>query len=128
MKNPKTILRLLLGLAYFAFGINFFIPYLPMPQDTPQAAADFGKAMFATGYLFPFIKGTEVVCGLLLLTNMFVPLALVILAPITLNIVLFHGFLAPSGMYLQVAMLAVHLILGFHYYRGSYRTLLHARS
>jgi hypothetical protein len=35
------------------------------------------------------------------------------LAPVTLNIVLFHAFLNPAGMYLQVLMAILHMFLGY---------------
>ena len=125
MKNAKTILRVLLGVIFFVFGLNGFLNFLPQPP-MPEAAGAFAGAMAATGYFFPVLKITEVLSGLALLSGFFVPLALVVLAPITLQIVLFHAFLAPQGMFLQVAMLAIHLALGW-FYRSSYSELLRAK-
>lgn len=104
--------RLLLGLAYFVFGLNFFLQFLPTPPN-PEAATNLLGAFFASGYLFPFIKITEIVGGAALLTGMFVPLSLVVLAPITLNIFAFHLFLAPGGLPITIVLLALHLFLGF---------------
>lgn len=104
--------RLLLGLIYFVFGLNFFFQFIPLPPQ-PEAAGALLGAFFASGYMFPLIKITEVVGGLALLTGFFVPLALVVLAPITLNILLLHLFLAPAGMPMTLVMLALHLFLGF---------------
>jgi hypothetical protein len=50
----------------------------------------------STGYFFPLLKATEVVGGALLLAG-FVPIALTLLAPIIVNIVAFHTFLAPGN-------------------------------
>jgi putative oxidoreductase len=124
--NAKKILTLLLGLIYFVFGLNFFLHFLPQPP-MPDKAAAFAGAMFASGYFFQVLKTVEVASGLLLLAGLYVPLVLVILAPITLNIVLFHTFLAPQGMYLQVAIFVIHLVLGLKYYRSSYSALLKAK-
>jgi hypothetical protein len=44
-----------------------------------------------------------------------VPLALVVLAPVILNIVLFHAFLAPGGLMLPVVILVLELGLAYHY-------------
>ena len=85
-----------------------------MPPAPPQAAA-FAGALFASGYLFPLLKATEVVAGLLLLGGLFVPLALAVLAPIIINIVGFHLFLAPSGLPLPLAVLAAELYLAWSY-------------
>ncbi|MGC4094872.1 MAG: hypothetical protein QM756_44535 [Polyangiaceae bacterium] len=79
-----------------------------------------------TGYMFPFIKGTEVLAGLLLLANRFVPLALAVLAPIVLNIVAFHAFLAPSGLLMAVVVLLLELRLAYSY-REAFRPMLGLR-
>jgi putative oxidoreductase len=126
MDKLKLGLRLLLGLAYFVFGLNGFFQFLPAPP-LADAAGAFAGAMAATGYFFPMIKATEVVGGFLLLSGMFVPLALILLAPVTLNIFLFHFFLAPAGMYIQVLMLIIHLVLGLVFYRKAYKSLLTAK-
>ncbi len=74
-KHVPTAARLFLGLVFTVFGLNFFLHFLPMPPAPPRAAA-FAGALFASGYLFPLLKATEVVAGLLLLGGLFVPLAL----------------------------------------------------
>jgi uncharacterized membrane protein YphA (DoxX/SURF4 family) len=61
----------------------------------------------STGYFFPLLKGTEVVAGLLLLANVATPLALVLLAPIVVNISFFHAFLAPEGLPLPLVIVAL---------------------
>src|SRR5438132_7666163 len=89
--------RILLGLVFFVFGLNGFLHFIPQPpMEGPPA--QFIGAMLATGYLFPLLKTTEVLGGLLLLSGRLVPLALTVLAPVVVNIVAFHLFLAPSGL------------------------------
>ena len=117
--------RYLQGAAFLLFGLNGFLHFLPAPP-MPEAAAQFGGALFATGYMFPLIKGTEVLGPVLLLSNRFVPLALALLAPIIVNIVAFHAFLAPSGMALPVLLLATELFLAWSY-RGAFAPMLKAR-
>jgi uncharacterized membrane protein YphA (DoxX/SURF4 family) len=121
------VIRLLLGLMFFVFGLNGFLNFLPQPQGIPAGAAAFGGALAATGYMFPLIKGTEVLAGLLLLSNRFVPLALVLLAPIVVNIVAFHLVLAPAGSAVALVALALELFLAWSY-RDSYRSVLAARA
>jgi putative oxidoreductase len=75
MNKLPTIARLGLGLAFLVFGLNGFLQFLPQPPMS-GAPADFLGALFVTGYMFPLIKGTEVLAGALLLSNRFVPLAL----------------------------------------------------
>jgi hypothetical protein len=75
--------------------------------------------------MFPFIKGTEVVAGLLLLSGRFVPLALTILAPVLLNIALFHFVLDPKGAGMVVVLLALEIYLAWTN-RAAYAPLLRA--
>ena len=73
----------------------------------------FSSALMETGYFMQFVKIVEVACGALLLANYFTPLALVILAPVTLNIVLVHAFLDTSGLIMGLVILALHVTLGY---------------
>ena len=116
----------LLGLVFTVFGLNFFLHFLPTPPPPPRAGA-FAGALFASGYLFPLLKTTEVVAGLLLLGGRFVPLALAVLAPIVINIVGFHLFLAPSGIALPLVVLALELYLAWTY-RAAFAPMLRART
>jgi hypothetical protein len=75
--------------------------------------------------MFPLIKGTEVLAGALLLGNRFVPLALTLLAPITVNIVAFHALLSP-GLGLPAVIVALQLYLAYAF-RAQYRGVLQAR-
>lgn len=108
--KAKTAARLALGAIFTVFGLNGFLHFIPQPPPTGQVAAFIG-GLLASGYMFPLIKGTEVIVGLLLLSNRFVPLALTVLAPIVVNIIAFHLFLAPSGMALPVVITALGVYL-----------------
>jgi hypothetical protein len=125
-KYVPTAARLFLGLVFTVFGLNFFLHFLPTPPSTPRAGA-FAGALFASGYLFPLLKLTEITAGVLLLGNRFVPLALALLAPIVVNIVGFHLFLAPSGLPLPLAVLAAELFVAWSY-RAAFAPMLHART
>jgi uncharacterized membrane protein YphA (DoxX/SURF4 family) len=115
--KTKVILaaRILLGLIFFVFGLNGFLHFLPQPPMSGPPA-DFGAALFATGYMFPLIKGTEVIAGLLLLSGRLVPFALTILAPVVVNIFAFHLFLAPSGLAIPVVVVALEIFLARSYW------------
>jgi uncharacterized membrane protein YphA (DoxX/SURF4 family) len=86
---------------------------IPPPPDLPEALMTFNKGLMASVYFMPFLKLTETICGLLLLTGWFVPLALVVLAPIVLNIFLVHAFLAPSGLVLAIIIGLLMIYLSF---------------
>ncbi len=107
------IARILLGLMFFVFGLIGLLNLIPPPKDLPERMQAFNTGLMATQYFFPFLKATETVCGLLLLINMFVPLALVILAPIVLNIFFVHAFLAPEGLPLAIVIGLLMVYLSF---------------
>lgn len=118
MKKVSFGAQILLGLLFFVFGLNGFLNFIPTPPDIPEAAVTFSMAMMATKYFFPLIKGTEVICGLLLLTGFAAPLALVILAPITINIAFFHLFLTPGfgNQIMWIAMVIIHVLAALAYW------------
>ncbi|MEQ1664168.1 MAG: DoxX family membrane protein [Bdellovibrionales bacterium] len=112
MSKLPMIARILLGLIFVVFGLNGFFNFLPMPP-MPEAAGAFLGGLGGSGYFFPMLKGTEVLCGLALLSGGFVPLALIVLAPIILNIFMFHAFLAPSGLALPIVIGLLEIYLAF---------------
>lgn len=116
------VVRTLLGLAFVVFGLNFFFQFMPMPPMSGPPA-NFMGALFATGYMFPLIKGVEVLAGLMLLTGRFVPLGLLLLSPIVVNIAAFHVFLTPGEVGMSAALVAMLAFLGYAY-RGSFRAAL----
>ena len=118
--------RIVLGLIYFVFGLNFFLHFLPTPPSTGGPAEGFTTGLFQSGYFFPFLKGAEVLLGGLLLAGTFVPLALVILMPITLNILLFHVFLTDNAI-MSVVIVALQLYLAWAY-RDYYKPLFNRKS
>jgi uncharacterized membrane protein YphA (DoxX/SURF4 family) len=104
-----TVARIVLGLVFFVFGLNGFLHFLPQPAPPARALAFLG-GLASTGYFFPLLKATEVLGGALLLAG-FVPFALTLLAPIVVNIVAFHAFLAPGNWPVVGIVLASELYL-----------------
>jgi hypothetical protein len=120
--------RCALGFVFFASGLAGLLNLVPPPSTPmPEGAMALGAALLKTGYMFPLIKGTETLAGALLLANCFVPLALVLLAPVLVNIVAFHAFLTPGEVGLPIALLCVELFLAWRY-RAAYRPLLTRRA
>jgi uncharacterized membrane protein YphA (DoxX/SURF4 family) len=119
--------RIALGLMFLVVGLNGFLDFLPHPNEPMSAGAmQFVGGLAASGYFFPLLKGTETLAGALLLANRFVPLALAVLAPILINIVAFHLFLAP-GSSLPLALLVLELGLVCAY-RRAYGGMLTAKA
>lgn len=121
-----TVARVLVGAAFFVFGLNGFLNFMALPEHPAPAQAFLG-ALAATGYMFPLIKGTEVLVGLALLSNRYVPLALVVLMPITVNIVAFHAAFEPATLGMPLVLLALQLALAFSH-RQSYLALLQSQA
>ncbi len=113
MKKLVLGSRVALGLLFLIFGINYFIPFMPSPEVPPEGGALLG-AFFNAGYMFPLIKGTEVVGGLLVLLG-FVPIGLILLSAVAVNIFAFHLFLAPAGMALPIVIVGLMLFLAWAY-------------
>lgn len=127
MRHAITIARLLLGLAFVVFGLDYFFHFMP-PMGEPSAEGmAYLDALFATGFMFPLIKGIEVLAGVLLLSGFLVPLALALLAPLLLNIALYHLALDPNGLWLALVLAALELFLLWAY-RDNFRALFELRA
>lgn len=111
MKNKiQTVVRILLGALFTFAGVAFFLT-TPPPQMGDMGT--FMAGLAASKYFFTLLKVTEIVCGVLLLTGQFVPLALVVLAPIAVNIFFVHTVLEPSGFPVAAAVVAAIVYLAF---------------
>jgi len=86
-------------------------------------ALEFFLGLAATGYMLPLLYVTQATAGALLLCGLYVPLALTLLAPIIVNIFLFHVFLAPAGLPLAMMLAAFEASLGWAY-RDSFAPML----
>ncbi len=122
MAKLPLIARILLGLLFAAGGIAALLQLGPQPE-LEGAAADFMDGLMGPGYFWPFLKIVEIVAGIMLLTGIGVPLALLLLAPIVANIVLFHVFLEPGDIAIALVALVLGLYLAYAY-RGSFAGVL----
>jgi uncharacterized membrane protein YphA (DoxX/SURF4 family) len=124
-----VIARSVLGFVFFAAGLFGLIKGMQLPPDAPESMKTFVAGMSASIYFFPFLKASEMICGLLLLTGMYVPLALVVLAPILFNIFLVNVFMVPSGLPLVIVLGALEIYLAFFAapYRNVIRSLFQRR-
>jgi len=111
-----TILRIILALGLLVFGLNKFIGFMPVPE-LPEHAGNFMQSLQATGYVLPLVGAFEVFIGLLLLINKWAPFALLLLAPITVNIVLFHLFLDLPGIGGALVVTAINIVLIYKYWK-----------
>ncbi len=100
MKTTSLIARLLLGLIFTVFGLNGFLHFIPLPPPSGIAGQYMG-ALFISHYL-AIVFALELVGGVLLLANRYVPLALTLLGSILVNVLLFHALMAPEGLPIAV--------------------------
>ena len=122
MKIASTIARYLLGLLFTVFGLNGFLHFIHQPPPASPLAQQYMTVMVVSHY-FVLVFLVQLVAGILLLVNRFVPLALVLLAPVLVNVLLYHSLMDPSG--LPVGILATILwILVFVHVRGAFAGIL----
>lgn len=124
MKPFVLISRLLLGFTFTVFGLNGFLHFIPLPPPE-GVAAQFMGALAASGFLMPVFV-LELVAGVLLLANRFVPLALALLAPIVVNIALYHALMARHGLGFAAFTAALWAIV-FHRERAAFAGLFSHR-
>ncbi len=89
MNSKFTFLvRIFLGIILVVFGSNNFLHFLPL-----GLAPELGNA----AYILPVVGVLEVFIGVMLLLKKWVAFVLILLAPISINILLFHLFLDIPG-------------------------------
>lgn len=117
MKIATIVARALIGLVFVIFGLNGFLGFIPVPVMPEQATA-YMTILYSSGFL-SVVKLLEISGGALMLAsivlNRFAPLALTILAPVVVNIFLFHLFLAPLGLLVPGILLAASAFLAYAY-------------
>ena len=108
MKTTSTIARYLLGVVFLVFGLNGFLHFIPMPLPA-GVAGQFFIALSVSHY-FVVVFLLEFVAAALLLAGRYVPVALSIIAPVLVNILCFHAFMAPSGLPMAVILAVLWLL------------------
>ena len=100
MRIAYTIARILLGLQFGVLGMNGFLMFLPNPPPgtIPPTAMTFAVAM-ATSHFSYLVFGVQVIGGILLLLNRYVPFALVMLAAVLANVLTFHITMWPATLF-----------------------------
>jgi uncharacterized membrane protein YphA (DoxX/SURF4 family) len=110
MKILTLIARLLLGLTFVVFGLNGFLNFLSMGPMPSGLAGQFIGALILSHYYW-VVAALQLVGGVLLLVNRFVPLGLVLLGPVIVNIILYHVFLNPVGIGLAIVVTILWFIV-----------------
>ena len=125
MKIAAAIARYLLGLMFTVFGLNMFFHFIPTPPPPPGYAGQFSELLMVTHY-FSAVGSVMVVSGLLFLANRYVALALVLLAPVLYNILIFHIVMNPSGIGMGLFATLLWLLVAW-YHRAAFSGILQKR-
>jgi putative oxidoreductase len=124
MRTASAIARYLAGVIFLVFGLNGFLNFIPLPP--PEGiAAQFMGALYVSHYLW-IIFAFQVIAGILLLVNRYVALAVAVLAPVIVNILVFHALMAPSGLPLALFVAVLWTVI-FIDVRPAFAGLFQAR-
>lgn len=119
--NFTKIVRIVLGLILIIFGANKIYAFIPLPQPS-EAASSFMSSLDDTGYILTLVAIFEIIIGLLLLCRLWVPFVLLLLVPLSLNILLFHFFLDVPMIGTAILVVVLNGIL-LYKHRQKYRPL-----
>lgn len=100
---------ILFGLMFINAGLNKFFNYMPMPTDLPESMIKLMAAFMEIGWLLPLVAVTEIVGGLLFITNKYRALGALIIFPVVIGILLTHLINAPSGLPIAIVLLTINL-------------------
>ena len=126
MKVAVMIVRVLVGLVFVVFGANAFLNFIPSPPLPANAAGQFVTALISSHY-FAVVGAAQLLGGLLLLINRYVPLGLTILGPVVVNILSYHFFMDPPGIPRAIVAAALWFFL-FYAYREYFSSLFVQRA
>jgi putative oxidoreductase len=124
MRIVAVIARYLAGVIFVLMGLNGFLNFIHFPPPT-GVAAQFMGALYVSHYLW-VIFGFQVVAGVLLLVNRYVPLAVAVLAPVLVNILTFHLTMAPAGLPMAIFVALLWAVI-FVSVRPAFSGLFQAR-
>jgi putative oxidoreductase len=121
MKILKIIANYMLALMFLVFGLNFFFNFVPMPPLEGNAATFIGL-LASTGFMAT-LKVLEIILSLMLIVEFRRPLVYILLAPISINILMFEIFIAgsPAAGVLVVILNLFLLITNIESYKGIWK-------
>lgn len=125
MRIATIIVRILLGLMFLFASVSYFMMTTPPPiPEGPMKT--FSDGLAASGYLMTLVKSMELICGLAFVIGRFVPLANLVILPVSVNIFMVHAMLAPEGLPVAAGVLLANLFL-IYAYRNHYTAVFAAK-
>jgi putative oxidoreductase len=124
MDKLITLARFLLGLAYAFFGANHLFHFMAPPEPVVPEAGAFLGALTETGYMWTLVGLAQLIGGLMMFSRNMAPMGLILLAPISINILFFHLMLDPAfeRAWMGYLLCALNVVLGL-YYSGRYAAM-----
>jgi uncharacterized membrane protein YphA (DoxX/SURF4 family) len=110
MKIATIVIRVLLGALMIFASVSYFfnLGEQPKPEGT---MATIMSGFMATGYLFPLVKGVELLAGLSLLIGKFDKLFNLVLLPVSVNIFLLNAYQSKENLLIGTFVLLSNLFL-----------------
>ena len=110
MNSKVTMgLRVLFGVFCLIFGLNKFIGFIPFPEIPGDGGTLMG--IYATSGFMKIIGVLEILGGLALLVNKYVPLSLTFMVAIMFNAFIFHALHDMAGIGGAVLGMVLGLLL-----------------
>jgi uncharacterized membrane protein YphA (DoxX/SURF4 family) len=125
MKIAMILVRTVMGLLFVFSAVVVLFKIFPKPELIGTAKT-FNDGLESVGYFMPLLKVTELLCGLAFVTGFYVPLATVVIAPVIVNIFLYHASVDPTGLPVAIFLVLANAFIAY-YYRHSYEGLLRAK-
>lgn len=119
----EMVTRILLGISLLVFGLNKFLNFIPASPLVGSAGEL--MAIYVSSGFMKLIGGLELVIGISLLAQKFIPLSLTILTAIIFNALVFHILHDPAGMAPAVFALAI-VLLSIYFNKSRFTELLSA--
>ena len=119
MKIASLVARILIGLVFTFFGIFTF--FMGPPPPLPGVAGDLNAAFYHSHWNL-VVAFAQLVAGVLLLINRYVPVALIILAGFLYNSLAFHSLALPAVLPLPITVLVLWFLVAWPY-RSAFATL-----
>ncbi len=118
MKTVDLIITYLFAFIYFVFGLNFFLGFIPMPELGGDALT-YMALLASTGYMAA-VKVLEITVAIMLFLNIRRPLALLLILPVSTNILMYDVFIVGLPT-LGLLMMLLNIYLVYRnrkHYRG----------
>jgi uncharacterized membrane protein YphA (DoxX/SURF4 family) len=106
MKIASIIARLLFGALFLFAGSNHIFNFMPQQPSPPGPVGQMVGGMITTGFMV-VVGICEALPAILLLINRFVPLALLVLAPIIFNIIVINAMMSLNSLLFGAALIVL---------------------